>query len=348
MRFGLTITSNDGPDMDPRERVENHVKRAVWARDCGFATIAVGHRYSFGPAADDDRGAALVTSRYQPLLLLSHVAAHLGSDVHYATAVLVSTGLHPVQLAEDIATLDAFCAGGLRVGIGLGWLPYELEAFGVERSTRVRRFEELLVSTCDLLTQDSVSFDGEFFKFERARLIAQSVQRPRPPIWIGASADAGVRRAARMGDAWSMSGHTPVHELVRQQGVYRDELARLGRPLPDERPLHRVVYIAEDRKTAFEEALPNFVDQYRKRGATGWFQSTAELEGRLAAGEMHWIVGDPQGCFEQLSLIEETVGANQVIFTMPQRTSPEKWRRTIRLLGEEVLPRLTSAKRPSG
>ena len=168
MRFGLTITSNDGPDMDPRERVENHVQRALWARDCGFATIAVGHRYSFWPAASDDRGAALVTSRYQPLLLLSHVAAHLGSDVNYATAVLVSTGLHPVQLAEDIATLDAFCAGGLRVGIGLGWLPYELEAFGVERSTRVRRFEELLVSTCDLLTGDPVSFDGEFFRFERA------------------------------------------------------------------------------------------------------------------------------------------------------------------------------------
>ena len=339
MEFGLTITTNDRPDMDPRERVDSHLERAVCARDCGFRTIAVGHRYSFGPATDDARGEALETWRYQPLLLLAYLAAHLGSDVSYATAVLVSTGQHPVRLAEDIATLDAFCAGGLRVGIGLGWLPYELEAFDVERSSQVRRFEELLILTSRLLTEDSVTFDGEFFRVDRARLIARAVQQPRPPIWVGASADAAVRRAARLGDTWSMSGHTPVRELVRQQGLYRAELAGLGRPLPDERPINRVVYIAEDRKTAFENALPNFVEQYRKRGAVGWFQTRDDMERALAEGEMHWIVGDPDDCYEQLRQIETSVGANLSIFTMPQRTSRETWQRTIRLLGDEVLPK---------
>src|SRR5262245_775761 len=129
MEFGLTITTNDGPEMDPLERVERHLERAAWAQEYGFSTIAVGHRYSFGPARNDDRGEAVETWRYQPLLLLAHVAAHLRSTVNYATAVLVASGLHPVQLAEDIATLDSFCGGRLRVGIGLGWLPYEFEAF---------------------------------------------------------------------------------------------------------------------------------------------------------------------------------------------------------------------------
>jgi alkanesulfonate monooxygenase SsuD/methylene tetrahydromethanopterin reductase-like flavin-dependent oxidoreductase (luciferase family) len=166
------------------------------------------------------------------------------------------------------------------------------------------------------------------------------VQQPRPPLWIGASADPAVRRAARLGDTWSMSGHTPVNELVRQQAVYRAELDRLGRPLPDERPINRVVYIAEDRKTALDEALPNFVDQYRKRGAVGWFQSREEMQRALEAGDVHWIVGDPDDCVEQLSHIQREVGATLAIFTMPQRTSLEKWQRTIRLLGDEVRPRL--------
>ena len=87
------------------------------------------------------------------------------------------------------------------------------------------------------------------------------------------------------------------------------------------------------------------MDQYRKRGATGWFQSTAEMERRLATGEMHWIVGDPQGCFEQLSLIEETVGADSGHLHHAAKDQPrEVAAATIRLLGEEVLPRLTSAK----
>ena len=343
MRFGLTITTNDRPEMDARERVESHLERALCARDAGFDTIAVGNRYSFGPAVHDHRGESLETWRYQPLLLLSYIAAHLGSDVNYATAVLVSTALHPVQLAEDIATLDSFCAGRLSVGIGLGWLPYELEAFNVERSTHRRRFEEILTLTSDLLTKDSVTFDGEFFKVSEARLVARAVQQPRPPIWVGASEDPAVLRAARLGDTWSMSGHTPVHELVRQQTIYRDELSRLGRPLPETRPINRVVYIAEDRETAFREALPNFIAQYRKRGAVGWFSSPDEMQRALAAGEMHWIVGDPQDCFEQLSAIEESVGANLAIFTMPQKTTIEKWRHTISLLGEEVLPRLQSS-----
>ena len=343
MRFGLTISTNDRADMDPRERVEGHLERAICARDSGFDLIAAGNRYSFGPASDDARGEALETWRYQPFLLLSYLASQLGASMKYATAVLVSIGLHPVQLAEDIATLDAFCAGGLRVGIGLGWLPYEFEAFAVKRSTQVRRFEELVTITRELLTAESVTFDGQFFKVHEASLVARAVQRPRPPIWIGASADPAIRRAARLGDTWSISGHTPVRELIRQKEIWREELSRLGRPVPEERPINRVIYIAEDRKTAFEEAMPSFVEQYRKRGAVGWFQTLDEMQRALDAGEMHWIVGDPDGCFEQLAHIEETVGANRVIFTMPNKTSREKWQRTIRLIGEEVLPRFADS-----
>jgi alkanesulfonate monooxygenase SsuD/methylene tetrahydromethanopterin reductase-like flavin-dependent oxidoreductase (luciferase family) len=342
VEFGLTITSNDGRELDPRERVERHVERAFWAREYGFTTIAVGHRYSFGPTADDHRGETIPTWRYQPLLLLAYVSAQLGQTVNYATAVLVATGLHPVQLAEDIATLDSLCGGRLRVGIGLGWLPYEFEAFEVERATRVRRFEELLAVTCELLTKDEVTFSGQFFKVSQARLTARTVQRPRPPIWLGATTDAAVLRAARLGDTWSMSGHTAVPELVRQRELYLAELAKVGRPPPQERPINRVVYLAEDRKAALDAALPNFIAQYRKREAVGGLLSRKDLELAIAEDNIHWIVGDQSDCFEQLNRIKHSLDANLTIFTMPQRTSGPRWEETIRVLGEEVLPRLQS------
>lgn len=237
-----------------------------------------------------------MTWRFQPVPLLAHLAAHVGSEMNYVTAVLLSTSAHPVQLAEDICTLDAMCGGRLRVGIGLGWMPHEFEAFGVDQQFRVSRLEELITATWALLTQDEVDFSGRHFTFRQAKLVARPVQHPSPPIWLGASAEAAVLRAARMADSWTISGISSVEELRPQLAAYRGELGRLGRAVPAERPINRWVYVAEDRQTAIDEAMPVLAEWHRKRGAWGWVQVRAE-DGTLSdavLGSGRWIIGDPQ------------------------------------------------------
>lgn len=343
LRFGLLVSKDDPPEVDGARRVAEYVERALAARDAGMDTIAVGHRYSYGPAAADQRGSPLVTSRLQPLLVLAHLAAHLGDTVDYATLVLLSTSAHPVQLAEDVATLDAICGGRLRLGLGLGWMPNEFEAFGVPWRRRVRRMEELVTAVRLLLTSDQVDFDGAHFRLRRARLVARPVQRPAPPLWIGASAEPAIRRAARLGDSWTISAHLSVAELRPHVAAWRDELARIGRPVPGDRPITRVLYLAEDRRTAIEEARPALVDWYRRRGEWGWFLlKDRTLPDAEQLARDRWIIGDPADCVAQIRELTQALGVNRVVFNLsPGLGATHAQRlRTIRLLGEEVLPAL--------
>jgi alkanesulfonate monooxygenase SsuD/methylene tetrahydromethanopterin reductase-like flavin-dependent oxidoreductase (luciferase family) len=340
MRFGFMVSSDDPASDDPLRRVADHVERARAARDAGFDTVAVAHRYSYGPAGPEGP----TTSRFQPLPLLAHLAAIVGDRMHLATTILLSASAHPVQLAEDVATLDAMCGGRLRLGLGLGWLPAEFEAFGVDRRHRVRRMVELVEVLRRLMTEDEVDYAGRFFTVRKAKLVARPVQRPTPPIWIGASTEAGARRAARIGDTWTISAHSSVDEILPELAAYRAERAALGRPLPDERPISRMVYLAPDRRTAVEEVLPVLAARHRaKAHRFGDDATTQRTDAELARGR--WIIGTPEDCVEQIAAIRDALDVNQMIFTMPWNGSGQPERlRTIRLLGSEVIP----AFAPSG
>lgn len=340
LRFGLLVSKDDPPDMDGRQRIAEYVERATLARDVGVDTIAVGHRYSYGPAEADDRGSPLESSRFQPLLVLGHIAAYLGDSVNYAPLVLVSSGLNPVQLAEDVATLDAMTGGTLRVGLGLGWMPMEFEAFGIDRRTRARRLEELIQCYRALLTEGVVDFHGRHFDFTNARLVARPVQKPAPPLWIGASSEPAIRRAARLGDTWTISGHFSIDELMAHRKLYLEELALLGKPVPAERPITRVVYLAEDRESAIAEARPALADWYRRRGSWGWFLTEGkEFEDNVIA-EGRWVLGNPDDCIEQIRAMQAKLDVNHIVLNLSPGVgvSHEQRLRTIRLFGDEVLP----------
>lgn len=342
MKFGIQVSGDDPADADRVGQLRNYVERAVAARDAGFDMVAVGHRYSYGPARADERGEPLETSRFQALLVLAHIAATLGDDVDYLTAILLATSANPVQLAEDLATLDAMTGGRLVLGIGLGWLPYEFEAFAVDPKTRARRFEELVEATRALLTQDVVDFDGEFYRYRDARLIARTVQKPTPPLLIGASVDAAVRRAAKIGDGWIMSSHTELSELVRQRALYLDALAEHGKPEPTEWTINRTLYLSEDREEALRQAEPAMIAWYKKRGSWGWDHKDAASEDLSTQGR--WVIGSPDDCVEQIETLREQLGVNRINFVTPGTWGQQADRlRTIELFGDRVLPHFRRA-----
>jgi alkanesulfonate monooxygenase SsuD/methylene tetrahydromethanopterin reductase-like flavin-dependent oxidoreductase (luciferase family) len=111
--------------------------------------------------------------------------------------------------------------------------------------------------------------------------------------------------------------------------------------MPDDRPITRWVYIAPSREQALDEALPVLADWHRKRGTWGWFQARTE-DGQLAdavLGSGRWIIGDPDDCIQQIKTMQEELDVNHLIFTMPwPGTAQENRLRTLRLLGEHVLP----------
>src|SRR3546814_6075842 len=91
---------------------------------------------------------------------------------------------------------------------------------------------------------------GTHFTLQGASCPTKPVQKPHPPIWIGANADVAIRRAARLGDCWYVNPHNRIDTIVRQVEVYRRALDALGKPFPDEFPCRREVFVAATHEEA--------------------------------------------------------------------------------------------------
>ncbi len=136
-----------------------------------------------------------------PIVAMAFAAART-TKLKFGTSVLVLPGRNPMLLAKELATLDRMSNGRLLPAFGLGQVdPSEQQAFGVERTERAGRFDEMLPLIRRFWAEDSVDHDGEFFTYEAARVRPKPVQDPIE-IWFGGRAPSELRRIGRTGDGW--------------------------------------------------------------------------------------------------------------------------------------------------
>lgn len=339
--FGLMISSDEPPDRNRIDIADEHLERAMAAHQAGIRTIVAGHRYSFVPGGDQAKVPASIW-RMQPFSVLAYVAGALGGAVNYATAILLSASSNPVQLVEDAATLNTLCRGNFRLGVGLGWIPDEFTAFNVDYGDRVTRFEELIEGYRTLRAPGRSSFDGKYFSWHDAEVLARGSGRELPPLWIGGSVGAAVRRAARLADAWVMSSHIDIDTLRQQKALFEATRTEAGLPLPAEVPVVRSLILAEDRAEAMAVALPELRAWYAQRQGMGWAPSNdaaGDIEG-LAAGR--WIVGDPDDAVAEIERLRNEVGVTEIIFTLNwPGLSHERRLKVLNLLKTDVFPRIS-------
>ncbi len=331
MKFGLSVPVQHPPNEPGVERIGELLEQVKLARDMGFDSISASQHYLAAPF-----------QYFQPIPLLARIAAESG-EMTLITNILLLPLYNPVDLAEQLATLDVICDGRLVCGVGLGYRDVEYTVFGVERASRVSRFEEALTLLKRLWTEDEVSYDGQHFRLDHARMTLKPVQQPRPPIWIAASSDAGIKRAARLGDAWTIAGHATLATLKQQVRFYRDTLDALGKPFPEDFPLSKELYIAPDRRTALDEAQPYLEAKYRAYSQWGQDRELPTTETFAVPFETlvqdRFILGDPDDCIGQIRAHQEQLGITHMTFRVHWPGMPhELVVRTIRLLGEKVLP----------
>ena len=116
--------------VDLRQQWRNQLEQFRASRDAGFDIYCWGHHYLIDPF-----------QHFQPLPVLSRLAAEPG-DMKLATSVLLLPLMNPVDVAEQVATLDHICEGRFILGLELGYRPEEFEAFGMSMSQRGGRFSE--------------------------------------------------------------------------------------------------------------------------------------------------------------------------------------------------------------
>ncbi|MFI5720412.1 TIGR03619 family F420-dependent LLM class oxidoreductase [Nocardia sp. NPDC051750] len=227
MKFAVSYsTAHLGADPD---RIADYARHA---EACGFEGLYLPEHLVLYPGAQLHGIDVPTTLPFlDPLDTLAYVAAAT-DRLLLGTGVLLLPYRNPVVLAKQLATIDVLSKGRMRLlTVGLGALPAEAAATGVDFRTRGRRADEAI----DILRllwsggADGVSFHGEFFDFDNL------VQFPKPhgdttlPIHIGGSSRAAALRTGRRGDGYFAGGALLPDERASQWELARTTATEAGR-----------------------------------------------------------------------------------------------------------------------
>lgn len=186
---------------------------------------------------------------YNPASLsMAAAIAAVTNRIRIGTFVLLLPFIHPVRAAEDIALADIISDGRFDIGVGMGYTHDEFNAFCADRSERAPRFVEGIELMRRLFTEDDVTFNGRFTQTKNLNLAPKTVQKPHPPLWIGARGPKAIRRAANFGaNLMTTLGPDPAP-------LYLETLEALGRNPADFKIAQlRMVYCAESEDQAWDE-----------------------------------------------------------------------------------------------
>src|SRR5690349_8500193 len=335
MELSLIVRGQHPAGTDMRARLADDIDLVMRAEQLGFNALVKGSHYSAHP---------LQSLQQVPFLAQ---AALLAPRLRLVCGLVLLPLHKPLDIAEQLATLDIMCDGRLVFGCGIGYRDVEFKAFGLTRKQAAARFEECLLAVKRLWTEDFVDMTGSHFVFDRANSTVKPLQKPMPPIWIGANADVAIRRAARLGDCWYINPHSTLTTLARQMDVYKRALDECGKPFPTELPMRREVFVARTRDEAIRRAQP-FLEvkyrTYREWGQDKVMPAGDDFDhGFAELVEDRCLIGSPAVVADRLIDLQRRFGVNHLVASvhwpgMPNSLALEQ----MQVLAEEVMPTVRS------
>lgn len=297
------------------------VEAIVAAEEAGFddAWIAEHHFMSYGvcPSAATLAGVALGRT----------------SRIRVGTAVSVLSARHPVDLAEQAAVLDQASGGRFALGVGRGGPWLELEVLGTGLSRFERGFRESLDLLCAALGQDTVSADGEFFRFREVPMVPAVRLRPFVACTSAATAALASERGLPMllGMHVGDDGRT---EMLRSYG--RDDPGHVAAA---------VGYVADSTAEAVGE-LRRSMPAWLGPGLAGYVPVDGRATTRRdVAAYVDFLcathpVGSADLCVERIERTAARTGLRHMMLMVEGAGRPARTLENIRRLGAEVLPRI--------
>jgi alkanesulfonate monooxygenase SsuD/methylene tetrahydromethanopterin reductase-like flavin-dependent oxidoreductase (luciferase family) len=220
MRFGLFggATVKGSKDTDSSRDYRTFVDYVLEAEALGFHSVfLVEHHFT---------GFNQVSAS---LNLLSYLAA-VTKRMRLGTAVTVLPWHNPVLVAEQAATVDLLSDGRLDFGIGRGYRYSEFHGFCVSLDEAQERYDEALdVIRKAWTTSGRFSHHGKRWHFEDIVVEPSPVQRPHPPLWIGAGSPAVLDVAGRTGLNVLLDQLATPAVIGERVAVYRNAVEASGR-----------------------------------------------------------------------------------------------------------------------
>jgi probable F420-dependent oxidoreductase len=168
---------------------EEWIAKARYAENAGYATFLIRDHFTREPFGD----------QLAPMIALM-AAADATKTLRIGNLVLDNDYRHPVMLAKEAATLDLLSGGRLELGIGAGWLKAEYEQAGMifdAAGVRVSRLTEALRVLKGLFADLPLTYSGSYYSSSHLDGFPKPLQRPHPPILIGAGSRRMLELAAR-------------------------------------------------------------------------------------------------------------------------------------------------------
>jgi probable F420-dependent oxidoreductase len=147
-----------------------------------------------------DRVFPIDSQQHETLTLFAFLAG-AAPRLGFLSSVVILPQRPAVLVAKQAAEIDVLSEGRLRLGVGIGWNPVEFTALGMDFRNRARRFDEQIEVMRRLWSERLVTFDGRYHSLPAVGINPLPVQRPIP-VWIGASAEAAVKRACVLADGY--------------------------------------------------------------------------------------------------------------------------------------------------
>lgn len=328
MRFGIILTSDRQDGIPSAQALGDQLAKARVAQESGFHSVWAGPGYLHGG--------------WHTAVLLARVCAEAPRlDVGMIGLLPLH---HPVELAEQIATLDTICNGRLTLAAALGWRDFQFRAFEIPQSQRLGRFREVLEVMRQLWTQERVTYHGTYFHLDDVPGARQPLQQPSPPLWIAANQDPGIVRAAKTADGWLVSSRSTLATIERQARLYHATLKETNRPGCI--AAWREMYVADDQATAIAAIRPYVERLYQNRAAMGHNRDLPEAD-RIDVGfeqvlQGRFIIGSPEACIAEVERYR-AMGVQELILRCQWPGMPgEVALQAIRRFGQDVVPRFTS------
>ena len=229
----------------------------------------------------------------------------------------------PAFFAKMLATLDNISNGRVEVGMGAGWMDEEYKAYGYEfpsggvRASQLREGVEIIKK---MFTEEKPSYDGKYYKITEAYNNPKPVQKPHPPITIGAIAEQKMLKlVAQHADRWNCPAAVS-HRIEKKWGVITEHCKTVGRNPDDIEISEQVIVVLGKDEQDFQNKWP----------------TAKQTLGRLADLDRSSLHGTPD---QVIAGIKEKHAKGVSLFTMVfSDTAQPDFLETLKLFATEVMP----------
>lgn len=337
MKFGLLVDCHVRKDQGQTQAFDELFEQVDVAEATGIDSIWIVEHH-FRPKA----------SVLSASMAVAGAIASRTTRVRIGTAVQVLPLGNPLRIAEEVASIDHMSHGRFDFGVGRSSIPKFYDGFNIPYSESTARFTESLEIVMRAFTQETFSFEGDYYSYHDISISPQPLQKPHPPIYMAVRNPEGFAATARQGynivlwfmgdyyedclqvyrEEWEAAGHADPPEIHVRVPLFVAESESLGREIPKAsvvHDLHRVIAEAEamnniDRVTQAQHYLRNYDEFLRTRVA----------------------FGSPESVIDRVEEFRERMGLTGVILDMNHggQIPQERVVQSIQLLTDKVAPKL--------